>query len=543
MNLALSLLLISGLTVSAPVAGDLAQHDWKAWLDTDTRAASFSGVALIGRGDAVQIVSAYGLADRSTGRPNTADTRFNLGSINKTFTAIAVAQLIQQGRLSLDDTLAKYLPDYPNRDAAARITIHQLVTHRSGIASFVRADFGDAISVADMAKVVGSEPQAFEPGARQEYSNGGYVVLGRVVEVVSGQSYAAYVSDHIYRPAGMTSSGFLGKGEGDPAVALGYFSTDAQGHPVMGGQTGIFGFHPPEPGNPAGGGYSTAADLFKFSRALRGGRLLDQRMTDYVLNGTFLGQSGPKFGFALKEQMAGPRRFVGNGGGAPGVNAEFRFEPAGKSTVIVLANSSPPAATKLLTDIMDRLAPGSAAETPSPQASAGARRSEGQGLQAGDAPRAPAAFDRKAVVSSVADRVEELYVDPKIGKALAEHLRRRLNEGAFNSCAAPSALADALTRALREVADDKHLSVRAGGAMPARLRASALGPGPAAGNRGPPGKDGSSSVPGRGPRQAPVESPRARAWPGSRGWRATSDTSPSPASFTESATRKPSPPR
>ncbi len=288
--------------------------------------------------------------------------------------------MIQQGRLSLDDTLAKFIPDYPNRDAAAKITINQLVTHRSGIAPFVRTDFGDATSVAAMTKVVGSAPQSFDPGARQEYSNGGYVVLGRVVEIVSDQSYTAYVLDHIYRPAGMTNSGFATKGDRDPMLAMGYFPTDAQGRPLMGGQSGTFGFNPPEPGNPAGGGYSTVADLFKFSRALRGGRLLDQRTTDYVLNGTFSGQSGPKFGFALREQMGGARRFIGNGGGAPGVNAEFRFEPAGDYTVVVLANSSPPAATQLLNDVIERLGSGGAPQNP--HVGVSAMRSEVQTLHA-----------------------------------------------------------------------------------------------------------------------------------------------------------------
>jgi CubicO group peptidase (beta-lactamase class C family) len=276
--------------------------DWKTWLDR--RAVDFSGVVLIARGDTILLLNAYGVR-------NTVDTRFNLGSINKTFTAIAVAQLIQQGRLSLDDHLVKYLPDYPNREAVARITIRDLLTHRSGVARFMRPSFGD-VSVAEMTKIVGSEPQAFEPGARQEYSNGGYVVLGRVIEVVSGKSYSTYVSEHIYRPAGMTSTGLLRK----------------------------------ELGNPAGGGYSTATDLFKFARALKGGRLLDQRMTNYVLNETLSGASGPKFGFALREQIVEARRFIGNGGGAPGINAEFRFEPAGEYVVVVLANASPPAATR-----------------------------------------------------------------------------------------------------------------------------------------------------------------------------------------------------
>lgn len=327
--------------------------DWKAWLDA--RGASFSGAALIGRGDAIEVVAAYGIADRATARANTTETRFNLGSINKTFTAMAIAQLIQQGRLSLDDSLAKVLPEYPNQAAAAKITIRDLVSHRSGVATFMRADFGDR-SVAEMVKIVSAEPQVFPAGTRQQYSNGGYIVLGRVVEVVSGKSYAAYVSDHIYGPAGMTQSGFVKSGDKDATVALGYFSADAQGSPVMGARGGPMAADPPRPGNPAGGGYATAADLFKFARALKNGRLLDTRMTEYVMNGTFGGAPESRFGFALREQTVGSRRFIGNGGGAPGVNAEFRFEPAGDFTVVVLANASPPAATQLLTQIMNRIA-------------------------------------------------------------------------------------------------------------------------------------------------------------------------------------------
>jgi D-alanyl-D-alanine carboxypeptidase len=357
-TLALALCACLWSSGAPPGAAQAAQEaaDWKAWLDS--RAAEFSGVALVARGDTIEVVASYGLADRSSGRQNHAETRFNLGSINKTFTAIAIAQLIQQGRLSLDDTLAKHLPDYPNTAAAAQITIWHLVTHRSGVAQFMGGNFGEG-SVAEMANRVSAEPQTFEPGERQQYSNGGYVVLGRVVEVVSGMSYSAYVSEKIYRPAGMTNSGFFQKGEPDAGVALGYFSADAQGRPMMGASGGAAGSNPPRTGNPAGGGYSTAADLFKFARALRGGRLLDARMTEYVMNGTFSGESGPKFGFALREQTAGARRFIGNGGGAPGVNAEFRFEPAGDYTVVVLANSSPPAATRLLTEILNRLGPSS----------------------------------------------------------------------------------------------------------------------------------------------------------------------------------------
>jgi D-alanyl-D-alanine carboxypeptidase len=344
MSAAFVLVVVLSLINLAPAAawaltGDRSETqstDWKAWLDTQS--AGFSGVALIGRDDVVEVEVAYGVADTARNRKNTRDTRFNLGSVNKTFTAVAIAQLIQQRRLSLDDTLAKHLPEYPNQAAAARITIRDLLTHRSGIAQFMRADFGD-VSLATAVKTVGAEPQTFEPGARQEYSNGGYVVLGRVIEVVSGQAYTAYVSDHIYGPAGMSASGFFRQGDRDDNLAL----------PVGSGGAGG-----PRTGNPAGGGYSTAADLFRFSRALRTGRLLDQRMTEYLLKGTFAEQ--PRFGFALREQVVGSHRFIGNGGGAPGVNAELRFEPSGLYTVVVLANASPPAATNLLTAILNRIA-------------------------------------------------------------------------------------------------------------------------------------------------------------------------------------------
>jgi CubicO group peptidase (beta-lactamase class C family) len=152
----------------------------------------------------------------------------------------------------------------------------------------------------------------------------------------------------------MTASGFFRPGDREENLALPVTSA-GPGERGMGRGAGpAMGRTGPRTGNPAGGGYSTAADLFRFARALRTGRLLDQRLTEYVLNGTFAEQ--PRWGFSLREQTVGSRRFIGNGGGAPGVNAEFRLEPSGSHTVVVLANSSPPAATDLLTAALNRLA-------------------------------------------------------------------------------------------------------------------------------------------------------------------------------------------
>jgi CubicO group peptidase (beta-lactamase class C family) len=366
--------------LSAGATADAAQESerraWAAWLDA--RAAGFSGVVLIGRKDDVLVTRASGDADRASGRKITEASRFNVGSINKTFTAIAIAQLIQHGRLSLDDTLAKHVPDYPNAAAAARITIRDLISHRSGVPVFMMASFGDA-TVAEMTTTVGAQPQSFEPGARQEYSNGGYVVLGRVVEAVSGQNYNTYIGERIYKPAGMTTAGFVRADQRDGDIAFGQFASDGSGRPVMGGT--VMQARPPAPGNPAGGGYASATDLFRFARALRTGRLLDARMTDLVLNGTFALAPPATFGFALREQLVDGQRWIGNGGGAPGVNAEFRFDPAGEDTVVVLSNTSPPAATQMLTDILNRLKAGSASATPPTQTTASSRQTADSALR------------------------------------------------------------------------------------------------------------------------------------------------------------------
>jgi CubicO group peptidase (beta-lactamase class C family) len=110
-----------------------------------------------------------------------------------------------------------------------------------------------------------------------------------------------------------------------------------------------------EPGNPAGGGYSTARDLLAFAQALDQRKLLDSAMTELLLHGTFSGVGRPKYGYGLREEIVNGRRFVGNSGGAPGVNAEFRFEPAGSYAVVVLSNYNPPSATVALQHVLSWL--------------------------------------------------------------------------------------------------------------------------------------------------------------------------------------------
>jgi len=347
-----------------------AGEDWltAARREIDERASSdrFSGVVLAARGDTVVLQEARGFADVEHRRPVALDTRFNLGSMDKMFTGVAIARLAQAGKLKFDDTIGTHLPDYPNRDAAARVTVQHLLTHTSGIGNI----FGPAYEtrrdglkqVADYLSLFAAEPLRFEPGARWEYSNGGFIVLGAIVERLSGQSYYDYVRQHVFEPAGMTQTGFFLKTELPPNTAVGLTRGErrrplAPGPPQAAAPAGPRRSNHellPGRGSPAGGGYSTAADLHRFASALLGHRLLSKEYTDLVLTGRATTPWG-RYGYGFGERVVAGTRVVGHNGGFPGVNAELHILPETREVVVVLANYDPPAATQLADFLLDRM--------------------------------------------------------------------------------------------------------------------------------------------------------------------------------------------
>src|SRR5437763_11227801 len=161
-----------------------------AYLEGLAKEDKFSGVVLVARGGKPFFVKAYGLADKTRNLVNNLETKFNLGSMNKMFTAVAIAQLAEQGKLAFDDKVGKLLPDYPNKDVASKVTIHHLLTHTSGLGSYWNAKFdarrATIKTVADYLGLFADEPLLFEPGARFEYSNSGFIVLGASLERGSG---------------------------------------------------------------------------------------------------------------------------------------------------------------------------------------------------------------------------------------------------------------------------------------------------------------------------------------------------------------------
>jgi D-alanyl-D-alanine carboxypeptidase len=301
----------------------------------------FSGSVLVAKGGKILFEQACGRADRAFNAPNKADTKFNLGSMNKMFTAVAILQLAQAGKLSLDDKLIEDLPDYPDKDIASKISIYQLLTHTSGLGSF----FGERYRNTPKDKLNTQESYLplftgnalqFEPGTQWSYSNVGFLVLGLVIQHVSGEGYYDYVREHVFKPAEMVSTDSYDIDDDVPNLALGY-TTDG-GKPGTPPRTNHFFL---ARGTSAGGGYSTVQDLFRFARALEEHRLLNKEYTDMDMTGkvatTFPGDV--KYAFGMMERFMNGVRIVGHSGAAPGISSNLDMYPGLGYIVAVLANS------------------------------------------------------------------------------------------------------------------------------------------------------------------------------------------------------------
>lgn len=296
----------------------------------------YSGVVLVARKGQPFATFAQGWADRDKKIPITQATRFRVGSMNKMHTAVAVLQLAQAGKLNLKAPLITYLKDYPNADWARKATLHQLLTHTGGAGDFFGPEYDknrDSLrTLQDYVRLYGARAPTFEPGAKWEYANYGFILLGRVVEVVSGQSYYDYVADHIFKPTGMTGSGFEPETTAVPDRAVAYEHVGDHYKPA--GRV-------PWRGTSAGGGYSTAEDFLKFATALYDGRLLDEAHRKLMTTAQADDGRGGKYGYGLSIPPT-ELPMVGHGGGAPGMNGDLRIFLDSEGVVVTLSNVAPP---------------------------------------------------------------------------------------------------------------------------------------------------------------------------------------------------------
>jgi len=303
---------------------DLEQHD------------VFSGSVLLANEKGIFFEKAYGMASREYAAKNTLKTRFDVGSINKDYTQLAIMQLLEQGKLTLNDKVGKHLPDYPNADVKSKVSIQQLLDHTSGVGDYFTDEYmntpmNSLIEIEDYIAIWGSKPLLGKPGEKERYSNFGYTILGAVIEKISGLRYDQYVVVNIFKPAGMSSSGFFETDAIVPDVATGY--TFSRG---LGIDTDVLRkntFLEPIKGGPWGKSYSTGRDLYRFYLAMLENRYLKEE-NDW-LNLAWEGVS------------------VGLAGGGPGLNAFFLLED--DLMVIVLANLDPPIAGDVSQDLISAL--------------------------------------------------------------------------------------------------------------------------------------------------------------------------------------------
>ena len=306
----------------------------------------FSGTVLIEKNGQVLFSSAYGLADRERGIPNTLQTRFRIGSMNKMFTAVAVLQLAEAYKVDVTAPVGGYLIGYPNRDVAAKVTIHHLLTHTGGTGDIFGPEFQahrlELRTLDDYVRLYGDRGPEFEPGSRFQYSNYGYVLLGFLIEKISGKTYYDYVQAHVYQPARMTATGSQPEDQPLPDLSVGYMKPPGTAEPAPNTET------LPYRGTSAGGGYSTAGDLARFARALTGHRLLRPDSTRQLITGKV--ELGPgasyAYGFEDRRDRQG-NGSVGHSGGAAGMNGDLRIYPKSGYITVVLANTDPPAAQRI----------------------------------------------------------------------------------------------------------------------------------------------------------------------------------------------------
>jgi CubicO group peptidase (beta-lactamase class C family) len=298
---------------------------------------SFSGTVLLAKDDEILFSHACGEASKRFHVPNNMDTRFNIGSMNKMFTATAIAQLVERGDLSYDETIDKYVDEsWLPAEITNKITIHHLLSHTSGLGSYFSEKFFNESrrlyrDIDDFKPLVRGEEPAFEPGERFRYSNTGMLLLGVVIESATNGSYFDYIRRHIYGPAGMESSDSYEMDYPVENLAIGY---DPQPGSELGWMNNLF-VHSIK-GGPAGGGFSTVGDLHRFARALLTGKLVSEGSLDVM----WAEKSDAGYGYGFGTRVGPQGRVVGHGGGFAGINGDLKIFVDAGYIVAVLSNYS-----------------------------------------------------------------------------------------------------------------------------------------------------------------------------------------------------------
>jgi CubicO group peptidase (beta-lactamase class C family) len=318
-----------------PLSRAAAEHEIEALVDRLIEKRVLSGAVLVARGDKILLTKAAGEADKGFHVPNNVDTRFNLGSMNKMFTATAVVRLAEQGKLSFEDRISKFIDEsWLPREIMDKITVRHLLTHSSGLGSYFNAEYERSSrelfrKLDDYKPLIRSDRPAFTPGERFQYSNTGMFLLGVIIEKVTQTDYFDHIRKVIYEPAGMTNSDCYEMDYPVENLAVGYspdwkspygWQNNYYKHVIKGG--------------PAGGGFSTVKDLHRFALALLAGKYVSQDSLKTMWTDHLGANYG--FGFSITKGPAG--RVVGHSGGFAGINSQLDIYLDSGFVVAVMSN-------------------------------------------------------------------------------------------------------------------------------------------------------------------------------------------------------------
>jgi D-alanyl-D-alanine carboxypeptidase len=329
-NALVGLLGLTG-TLSAQVATNLAER-----ADPYIRSAGIAGSVLLAKGGKVILARGYGLANIELGVANKPETKFRLGSITKQFTATAILQLQEQGKLKVTDPISKYIPDSPA--AWSNVTIHQLLTHTSGIPSYTDTSFYPehmrerAGTPLEFINHFRNLPLEFQPGTKFHYDNSAYFLLGVIIEQVSGLKYEDYLRKHIFEPLQMTDTGYDWPSTILKDRASGY-SKDGAGGEINADFLDM--------GQPyaAGSLYSTVLDLYKWDRALYTTKVLSAKSIEAAFTpNKHEWASGIKYGYGWGISQVHGHKAVGHGGGINGFSTVIWRAIEEDAISIVLSN-------------------------------------------------------------------------------------------------------------------------------------------------------------------------------------------------------------
>jgi CubicO group peptidase (beta-lactamase class C family) len=322
----------------------------KTFMDRMAAVDAFSGTLLIAKDGQPILQFVHGLASKAHNVPIRMDTKLNIASVVKAFTAVSILQLMEQGKLSLTDPIGKHLTDYPNKEVASKVTIHHLLSHSSGMGDYHGEKYicrkGVLRRLSDYIPLFADAPLTFQPGTKMQYSNAGYVLLGLIIEKVSSEDYFDYVRKHIFNPAGMVNTAFYETDMDTPNLATGYTNFYDLGNDYFQfklGQRRNTSMSIGIIGNAQGGAFSTAQDLLRFSVALRGHQLVNAKSLELMTTSKFFfrkyAAGDIHYGYGLELENVNGERVIGHGGGDLGISSGIRWYPDSNNiTVAILSN-------------------------------------------------------------------------------------------------------------------------------------------------------------------------------------------------------------